>query len=89
MLKHPFSIFMAHHGSPEAKGLELVQVLPPVLRAVVRHEEDSFSQLSKPVVFIPTHYLDVNWIKITEVCHDIVAKNVGRTKAASYFDTKK
>jgi hypothetical protein len=42
-------MFMAHHGGPEAKGLELVQVLPPVLRAVVRHEEDSFSQLSKPV----------------------------------------
>jgi hypothetical protein len=40
---------LAHHGSPEAKGLELVQVLPPVLRAVVRHEEDSFSQLSKSV----------------------------------------
>ncbi len=40
---------LAHHGSSEAKGLELVQVLPPVFRTVVRHEEDSFSQLSKPV----------------------------------------
>ena len=58
---------LAHHGSPEAKGLELAQVLPPVLRAVVRHEEDSFPQLSKPVVLIRTHYLDVSWIKSTEV----------------------
>ncbi len=40
---------LAHHGSPEAEGLELVQVLPPVLRAVVRHEEYRFSQLSKPI----------------------------------------
>jgi hypothetical protein len=55
-----FILFMAHQGSSEAKGLELVQVLPPVLRAVVRHKEYSFSQLSKPVVLIPAHYLDLD-----------------------------